>query len=688
MDFLQRTPFFRLLLPLVAGIVLYQYFPLLPTWLIIAAFIVSIGIFIISFLIRDAGKQYAFRWLFGCGVALFLVTLAFVLTTGQGRKSDFDHFGQRTVFRVELTNAPVEKAKSYMCEVKLLQILDSTEWKATKGTAIVYLQKDSVAAGLLYGDRLLVETEFSPPERALNPNGFDYGAYLKRQGIGATSYVSSERWKKTDSNDSFSIFRLADICQNYLLKIYRKFGIEGDEFAVLAALTLGYTDALHPDLRQSYSATGAVHILAVSGLHVGIVYAAIAFLLGFIGRTHRQRILKSILIILFLWTYAFITGLSPSVMRSAFMFSFVAFATCLERRSQIFNTIFMSAFFMLFINPNFLFSIGFQLSYSAVLSIIVFTVPASKVMKTKNKAAHWCWDLFMVSFAAQLGTAPFILYYFHQFPVYFLLTNFVAIPLSTVVIYSAIALLGTSFIPFVSTVVAFVLKWLLVALNSSIVFIQHLPASLAFIAIDSVQMWLLVLMIFMFTAYFFTKQYRMIFIGLSAFLLVCVLNLHAHYQTLTSQKMVIYAGQSHTHVSFINGYTNYVFTTDSLEIERIATSFWQNNKLSAPLYNKIDESWFADGFANFGNKRILILTDNFLKGKTTSSPIELDYLIIGQNVKPNMPQLLQCVIPQCVVIDKGTTKWYSNHIRETCEEKNIVCYEVGEEGAFVLKVSH
>ena len=686
MDFLQRTPFFRLLLPLVAGIVLYTYFSHLPLWLIIAIFAVSIGILITSFLIRDTSRQYAFRWLFGSGVTLFLATLAFVLTAKQDRKSEFDNFGQRTVFRVELTKAPVEKTNSYMCEVELLQILDSTKWKTASGTAIIYLQKDCVAANLLYGDRLLIETEFSPPEKALNPNGFDYGAYLKRQGIGATSYVSSERWKKTDFNDSFSIFRLADICQNHLLDIYRKFGIEGDEFAVLAALTLGYTDALHPDLRQSYNATGAVHILSVSGLHVGIVYAAIAFLLGFIGKTQRQRIFKSVFIILFLWAYAFITGLSPSVMRSAFMFSFVAFATCLDRRSEIYNTIFMSAFFMLLINPNFLFDIGFQLSYSAVLSLIFFSVPASKVMKTKNKAVHWCWDLFMVSFAAQLGTAPFTLYYFHQFPVYFLLTNFVAIPLSTAVIYLAIALLLVFFTPFVSTAVAFLLKWSLVALNGSIEFIQHLPASLAFIAIDSKQMWLLVVMIFMFTAYYFTKRYHMIFIGLSAFLLVCALNLQTHYQTLASKKMVVYAGQNHTHVSFIDGYKNFVYTTDSTEIERIATAFWQNNKLSLPLYNKIDEPWFADGFANFANKRILILTDNFLKGKTTLSPIELDYLIIGQNAKPNMPQLLQCVKPQHVVIDKGTTKWYSNHIKETCEENDIVCYEVGEEGAFVLSI--
>ena len=686
MDFLRRTPFFRLLLPLIAGILLFQRFPSLPVELLVALFAVSIGVVILSFLIRNTSKQYVFRWLFGSGITVFLAMLAFVLSADRDRRSAFEHLGERSVYRVELVRAPVEKDRSYLCEVELIQVLDSNEWRSATGTAILYLQKDSAAATLLYGDRLLVETEFNPSESVVNPNGFDYRTYLQRQGVGATSYVSSERWKKTDFNDGFSIFRLADVCRNRLLTIYRDFGIEGDEFAVLAALTLGYTDALHPDLRQSYNATGAVHILSVSGLHVGIVYAAIAFLLGFIGKTRRQRVFKSIFVILFLWAYAFITGLSPSVMRSAFMFSFVAFATCLERRSEIYNTIFMSAFFMLLINPNFLYDIGFQLSYSAVLSLIFFSVPASKVMKTKNKLAHWSWDMLSVSFAAQLGTAPFILYYFHQFPVYFLLTNLVAIPLSTAVIYLAIALLLTFFIPFLSTIIAFVLKWSLVALNGSIAFIQHLPASLVFIAVDEKQMWLLVMVIFAFTAFYFTKQYRALFIGLTAILAVGVINLHTHYQTLTSKDMVVYAGQNHMHVNFIDGYRNFVVTTDTAEVERIATAFWQNRKLSSPLYKRKNDKK-PDEFVHFDNKRIWLLNDDILDRKTSASSIAVDYLIVGRNARFNAQEVFKFVKPEKVVIDKGVASWNVERIKKACEENRVPCYSIAEKGAFLLSES-
>jgi competence protein ComEC len=269
-----------------------------------------------------------------------------------------------------------------------------------------------------------------------------------------------------------------------LLDIFRRFGIAGDEFAVLAALTVGYTDALQPDLRASYSATGAMHILSVSGLHVGIVYVVIAFLLGFLDKSVRKKILKAVLIVSFLWIYAFITGLSPSVVRSTLMFTFVAVGAALERKTHIYNTVFMSAFFMLLVNPDFLFDVGFQLSYAAVLSIVFFQRPFSNLLPVNNKLLRWLRDLLTVSVAAQLGTMPFTLYYFHQFPNYFLLTNLVAIPLSTIVIYLAMLLLLVSFVPYLSVGVAFLLKGSLWLLNYLIVWIENLPHALTMISFD------------------------------------------------------------------------------------------------------------------------------------------------------------------------------------------------------------
>ena len=682
MDFLQRTPFFRLLLPLILGIIVYQYVDF-QHWGLYAMFFLAIVLMVLPFAIRIPKRQFQFRWLFGCGIFLFLFVLIYFLSGEREKVNVFQRLNSKGIYRVELTAAPIEKAKSYLCKVDVIQYFDSTNWVTTRGKAILYLQKDSAASQLLFGDRLMLEAKFSAPERALNPDGFDYAAYLKRQGVGAVCYVPSGSWRMTDRDMGFSIQRQADICRNYLLNIYREFHIEGDEFAVLAALTLGYTDALQPDLRASYSATGAMHILSVSGMHVGVLYVVMAFLLSFLNKNQRQKVLKATLISLFLWGYAFLSGLSPAVVRATLMFSFVAIATCFERKSQIYNTIFMSAFFMLLYNPNFLFDVGFQLSYSAVLSIIFFQPIIGKLYIANNKYSKAVWDLFSVSLAAQLGTMPFTLYYFQQFPNYFLLTNFVAIPLSTIVIYLAMALLMTSFVPYLSAGVAFLLKWSLWLLNFLIVWVQNLPYSLSHVSLDIRQTIVVFLAVFCFSAYFFYKKFSALVVGLSAVLLACVFNLQTNYQTMTSKRMIVFAGQKNTHVNFIDRNRNYVFTTDSVEMERIAKAFWQNQKLEKPHYIHQNE-WFSDGVSSFEGSRILILSNDFLRKQTFSEPLKLDYLIIGRGLKPKIEQVLEYLHPRKIIVDKTISDWYRQSIKKACQTRNIAFYSVAEKGAYVL----
>ena len=683
MDFLQRTPFFRLLLPFMIGIVLYQYVELLQ-WSLLAMFGISLMLVLVAIVIRASKRQFQFRWLFGCGIFLFMMSFAYSLSSEREKENTFTHLHKKGIYRVELTSAPVEKAKSFLCKVNVFQYFDST-WKPARGQAILYFQKDQAASKLLFGDRLMVEAEFADPERTLNPDGFDYASYLKRQGVGATSYISSGSWQLTGQNTSFSIRREADKWRNYLLEIYRKFNIQGDEFAVLAALTLGYTDDLQPDIRASYSSTGVMHILSVSGMHVGVVYIVMAFLLSFMNRSQRLKVLKGLFIMLFLWAYAFLSGMSAAVIRAAIMFSFVSVASCFERKSLIYNTIFASAFFMLIYNPNFLYDVGFQLSYSAVLSIIFFQPIVDKLYKPTNKVGRFTWEMLSVSLAAQLGTMPFTLYYFQQFPNYFLLTNFIAIPLSTLVIYLAIGLLMTSFVPYFSVGVAFLLKWSLWALNFVIVFIQNLTFYVSHISFDIKQTVMIFLAIFCFSAYSFSKKFEPLIIGLASLLIACLFNLQTNYQTLTSSRMIVYAGQKNTHVSFINHNLNTVFTTDSVEVEKIAKTFWQNQKLDKPKYIQKSD-WYSDGFATFEGNKVLILTNEFLNKMTTSKPIELDFLIVGNRLKPKIEQILDCVHPHNIIVDKSVSKWSTDNIRKVCKDRGIRFYAIAEQGAYELDI--
>jgi len=681
MEFLQRTPFFRLLLPFILGIILYQYVEFVHG-VLYGLFGLSVMFVLGSFAFQHPKRQYQFRWLFGCGISVFMFSMATVLS-GEHEKADaFDHLTQKGIYRVELTSSPVEKAKSYLCKVDVLQYFDST-WKPARGQAMLFIQKDTAASKLLFGDRLLVVAEFTPPQRALNPDGFDYAAYLKRQGVGATCYISSGSWQIIDRDISFSIQKTSDKCRNYLLNVFRRFHIQGDEFAVLAALTLGFTDALQPDIRASYSATGVVHILSVSGMHVGIIYVVLAFLLGFMDKTQRLKTLKALFIMLFLWAYAFLSGMSAPVIRATLMFSFVAIATCFERKSQIYNTIFMSMLAMLLVSPAYLYDVGFQLSYAAVLSIIFFKPIIDKIYQPATKITRFTRTMFSVSLAAQIGTAPFTLYYFQQFPNYFIITNFIAIPLSSLIIYLAMGMLFASFVPYLSTFTGFLLNGSVWLLNYVIVSIQNLPHSVSHISLDIRQSMLLFLAIMCLSGYYFNKRFTSLFVGLTSLLLAILFDLMVNYQTLTSNRMIVYAGQKNTHVSFIQRNRNYVFTTDSLELKRIANPFWRNQKLENPRYLHLN-NWFNDGFVSYEGSKILMLTQDVLKKKTTFSPIELDYLIIGNRLKPKIEQILECIHPQKVIVDNSISKWYTENIRQICKNRKIGFYSVAEQGAYIL----
>ncbi len=242
------------------------------------------------------------------------------------------------------------------------------------------------------------------------------------------------------------------------MDVFRNQGIDGDELGVLSALSVGDKTLLDKDLKNSYSSTGASHILAVSGLHVGVVFWVFTQLLSQIFRGERFA----------LWSYTFVTGLSPSVIRASIMLSMVSLASLLNRRAMVYNTVFASAFMMLLYSPNYLFDVGFQLSYVAVLSILVFQKPIYQAFVFRSKICDKAWSLLSVSFAAQLGTMPLTLYYFHQISNVFWLSGFIVIPLSTVIIYLSVFLWTIHWIPYLSKGTAFLVEKSVRCMNFSI----------------------------------------------------------------------------------------------------------------------------------------------------------------------------------------------------------------------------
>ncbi len=683
-DFVLRTPFFRIFLALAGGVLLNEIFPFINLFL--PFFVTALLIFIFHFYIQKSEILFKLRWLFGCGVFLFFVGVGLFVAQDFDRNTEFSILDKSGIFELEIKKVPAEKTKSFAIEVTALRFAeDSIHFSPAKGKALLYLAKTEAVETLRVGDKILAATTFSSPKKNTNPEGFDFSEYLRRKGLRATAYVDSLHWQKSREQIGFSIIQLAHDFRKKLLNIYKEQQITGDEFAVLAALTLGYTDEISSELYVSYSNSGALHILSVSGLHVGIVYVIFAFLLSFLDKTSQTRLFKSLIIIALLWAYAIITGLSSSVMRASLMFSIVAFGEIFRYRSRIYNSIFFSAFLLLMVNPNYIFDVSFQLSYLAVLGIVFFHPKIKELLFFKNKFINWSWDLFCVSVAAQLVTFPLGLFYFYKFSNHFLLTNFIAIPISTAIIYLAVLLFVVSPISLLASWVGFALKWLLKAQNESIVFVDRLPFSISQTWISKGDVLLFFVAIACFTLFIMRKRALFLLMSLGSLFCIQVASLMRFYEGTKNKQLIVYEDNKSTTIDFIHPNQHYFFSTDLTRGKMLVEAFWLRNCYENPLL--IEKSVnYNDRFFHFKGKRICLITDDYYCRKTTTQKVQLDYLIIGNKTKISIHDIANLFIPKEIILDGSISTYCAEKIKQYCESNGILYHSIAEKGVWIKKM--
>ena len=351
---------------------------------------------------------------------------------------------------------------------------------------LLYLQKDSLHFPQR-GDILLVQTTV---QRGNTLGTFDYGTYLRRQGIVGTAWAFRRNWIIVGHQPIKGLRATAERCQNWMFQQYIRLGIHEPELGILSALTIGYREELDKQVQQSFSAAGAMHILAVSGLHTGIVWGIIIWLLtlgGIAKPLHEQRVWQcslTIITLLALWTYAFITGLSPSVMRSALMLTIVELAWLFRRYSSAINSLAAAAVIILLIHPLALWSVSFQLSFAAMTAIAIVAQRMQQRVWFRTKITQYIGGLLLISIAAQIGTLPLTLYYFGQTSNYFAITNLVVIPAAFILL-----VLGIGSIAFSWSAIG---NWLAEAaqacthgLRLFVEWIEHLPFSTTHITLNA-----------------------------------------------------------------------------------------------------------------------------------------------------------------------------------------------------------
>lgn len=409
---INQAVFLRLSLFYITGIIVQVHWDLYPYWIYIGIF--SINVIAVSFF-PTLVRLYHWRWLFGFGLFLLCISSAGILSRNQRNASEWQGDTEKHTYRVQILDEPVRKPKTLMFRVGV---------EGQK--ALIYIPADSLAATLLPSDRLVIDARFEKTGQM----------FLRKEGIAARAFVSKNHWKKSDNSDKqgFNLRFTALKCRRILLNHLREIIPDEKSFAVGAALLLGYTQDLDKDIRQTFAATGASHVLSISGLHFSIIYGILYFLFSFPGNHNRGRILRQAVILPLLWFFVFLTGMGPSVIRAAVMISLWGFGNAFLYKSFTVNTASAAAFFMLLYNPFNLYDAGFQLSFSAVMAILLINPHLVKLCESQNPMIRYIWGLSCVSTSAQLGTAPLSMYYFHQFPLLFLVTNLFAIPMTAIIL--------------------------------------------------------------------------------------------------------------------------------------------------------------------------------------------------------------------------------------------------------------
>jgi len=418
---------------------------------------------------------------------------------------NIENMTQKQIWVAEILETPKAREKSYKVVAKLYAIDEPTFWITKK--VVLYFQKDSIIENWGVGEKVLVNTKLSLIEPPKNPFQFDYKKFMKMRGFYFTGYVGKHNWTKPEIERTVSIKRYASYLQRFLSKKIEEAGLTGSEYSVTVGILLGDDDTIEPELKASYAATGVSHILSVSGMHVGIIFMILSFLLKPLGKSRNSNYFKSVILLISVWFYINITGLSPPAVRSGAMFTFVTIGQLLRRQTNILQSLFTSLFILLVINPVLLFDVGFELSYLAMFGIVIYQQIMTEWLHPKTKFAKYLWEMVTVSVAAQLTTSPIAIYYFGQFPNYFLLTNLCVVSLSTVMMITGVATLAVSFSGFLAHWAGFLLSIEVKIMNEIIMFIEHLPGAITTnISVNFTQV--ILLYVFIIAFHLFQKNKR------------------------------------------------------------------------------------------------------------------------------------------------------------------------------------
>ncbi|KYG81986.1 competence protein ComEC [Roseivirga ehrenbergii] len=681
-------PFIRFSAAFILGVVVYHYgheWIDIKIWLPITLFIVYV------FLALRNSKR--FQYVLSVFALVILFCSGFLRLKEHRLDNSPDHllhFNQEIeAYRAVIYEEPAVKANSINVRLEVTDVF-TEKWQAASGYVNAYVGKE-VGENLQYGDILLVKGSPNLTEAPANPGEFNFKNYLVYNNIFHQQFIGeSFQWLGHDVPWWEWPISASIRIRNQCAELLKARISDPDARGVLLAITLGVKDELDTELQTSFSAAGAMHVLAVSGLHVGIIYGIILLIFKRLKlNAWKRRWWMAIISIVLLWCYAFITGLSPSVLRAVTMFSFVAIAKAKNTNSSIYNTLAASAFVLLCWNPYLIMSVGFQLSYLAVFGIVYLQPKFYNLFDIHNYWLDKIWAISCVSLAAQIATAPLSILYFHQFPSYFLFSNLFVIPAAFAMLIMGLAVLALGGIPYLGEAINWLTESFVRIVNWLVHWVRWLPGStLDGIHLTTGETWLIYAVIIMLIILLTERQFKYLMWALS-FCLLFVFSQVNHWGSYRNAEFSVLNVSGESVLDFRVGNKSKLVadTSFSQNLDRIQFHLEPKRQLAgSSLLPSEDQLELAIEDLN-GHQLIVFQGQRIFKLNQKievefERPVEVDYLILSNESVYDLADLEGDFEFQELIIDKSNRKFLADKLTNQAETLNLKVHSIYRDGYY------
>lgn len=680
----RQWPFLRITIAFIYGILIERHFNFQVLAVSIAALSFA-GIVVLSDLL-PLKRNYFLRHVQGAALLLLMASCGSWVVYHHDIRNRADWVGNyKNIegFYCRVLEPLQEKAKTYKAEAEIIQIKYEGQYVHTEGTAIIYFKKSADTIPFRQGEILYVGKQLNRIKGSSNPGAFNYAQYCGFRNIYHQVFVDEEAVTSTGVVRLSVFEKMKTAVRAYVLSVLQKNIRGADEKAIAEALIIGYRNNLDKDLVQAYSNTGVVHIIAISGLHLGIIFGMMQFFFRPFKKRIFRRLIAPAVTLSVIWMFAFVAGGAPSVLRAAVMFSIFTVAGLFSRRGNIFNTLACSAFLLLAFDPFALWDVGFQLSYAAVFSIVLLQRPIYNAILFTNPLIDAIWKLSSVTLAAQVFTTPIVMYHFHQIPTLFLIANLVAVPLAGIILMGEILLVvigATAAAPIAGTLLSILLK----ALNVHILRLNNIP----FKVIDSIQInivqAILLMLVIVFIFFFLQTKKPQHFTAALSLMLICSIISTANILMQRKQDYItVYEVPGHSAFDIISNGKYHFFSDTAL----IRNSSQQNFHLTPSR---------IAAFSNTMKSETALLHPSTLKtandiifianGSIESYPKNASVVILSRHSKVSFDSLAQLKQCKYIVADASSTRNAVLKWKKEAGRLNLRFHAVTDAGAWKLNL--